>query len=226
MPKLTNKQYRLNELITYYDTCNRAEGKSPRTISWYTSNLNYFQTYIKNRHIPDSLNSIDTKLLREYIIYLFKRVRFQDHPYTHAKSEPLSMATIHGHVRTLRAFFNWLLKDGITDLNIAKDIKPPKLPRKVISTLSDEEIRAILGLFDIKYYSGARNQAIFMLLLDTGLRIGEVVNLNLDDTHIDEGFLKVVGKGNKERLVPVGNNARKHYSVTCSASDQIHLILR
>ena len=202
------KAHKLNELIEYYDVCNRAEGKSPKTISWYSANLKSFRNYLKNRHLPDSLDNIDTKLLREYVLYLLKKTRYENHPYTPAKTELLSAATVHGYVRTLRAFFNWLVREGLTENNPAKDLKPPKVVRKVVSTLSDEEIRAILNTFSISP-SDARNQTLFMILLDTGLRIGELVNLKMDDVHMDEGYLKVMGKGKKERIVPIGNKAQR-----------------
>jgi len=76
------KAHKLFELIEYYEVCNRAEGKSPKTISWYSANLKSFRNYLKNRHLPDSLDNIDTKLLREYVLYLMKRNRFDGHPYT------------------------------------------------------------------------------------------------------------------------------------------------
>jgi integrase/recombinase XerC/integrase/recombinase XerD len=199
---------KLSEFIDYYEICNRAEGKSPKTISWYSANLKSFRNYLKNRHLSDSLDNIDTKLLREYVLYLMKKTRYENHPYTPAKTELLSTATIHGHVRTLRAFFNWLLVEGLTQNNPTKDLKPPKVVRKVVSTLSDEEIRAILSSFGTSP-TDARNQALFMILLDTGLRIGELVNLKMEDVHMDEGYLKVLGKGKKERIVPIGNNAQK-----------------
>ena len=202
------KAHKLSELIEYYEVCNRAEGKSPKTISWYSANLKSFRNYIKSRHHPDSLATIDTKLLREYVLYLMKRTRYNGHPYTPAKTELLSSATIHGHVRTLRAFFNWLVVEGLAQNNPAKDLKPPKVSRKVVSTLSDEEIGAILNTFSISP-SDARNQTLFMLLIDTGLRISELVNLKMDDVHMDEGYLKVMGKGKKERIVPIGNNAQR-----------------
>ncbi len=202
------KAHKLSELIEYYEVCNRAEGKSPKTISWYSANLKSFRNYLKNRHLPDSLDNIDTKLLREYVLYLMKRTRYNGHPYTPAKTELLSSATIHGHVRTLRAFFNWLVVEGLVQNNAAKELKPPKVARKVVSTLSDEEIGAILNTFSISP-SDARNQTLFMILLDTGLRIGELVNLKMDDVHMDEGYLKVMGKGKKERIVPLGNNAQR-----------------
>ena len=91
----------------------------------------------------------------------------------------------------------------------AKDLKPPKVCRKVVSTLSDEEIRAILGVLAPLNSSNARNQTIFMLLLDTGLRMGELINLKMDDVHMNEGLLKVMGKGKKERIVPMGSNAQR-----------------
>jgi len=203
------KAHKLFELIEYYEVCNRAEGKSPKTISWYSANLKSFRNYLKNRHLPDSLDNIDTKLLREYVLYLMKRNRFDGHPYTPAQTDLLSSATIHGHVRTLRAFYNWLVAEGLTQNNAAKDLKPPKVTRKVVTTLSDQEIESILNTLSQTNPSEARNRTIFMILLDTGLRIGELVNLKMDDIHMDEGYLKVMGKGKKERIVPMGNNAQK-----------------
>ena len=64
------KTRKLSEFIDYYEVCNRAEGRSPKTISWYSANLKNFRNYLKNRHLPDSLDNIDTKLLREYVLYL------------------------------------------------------------------------------------------------------------------------------------------------------------
>ena len=206
---IKEKAHKLFELIEYYEVCNRAEGKSPKTISWYSANLKSFRNYVKSRHLPDSLDTIDTKLLREYVLYLMKRTRYNGHPYTPAKTELLSSATIHGHVRTLRAFYNWLVVEGLTQGNPANDLKPPKVVRKVVSTLSDEEIRAILNSFGTHLPTDARNQALFMILLDTGLRIGELTNLKMEDVHMDEGYLKVLGKGKRERIVPIGNNAQK-----------------
>ena len=199
---------KLPECIDYYEVCNRAEGKSPKTISWYSANLRCFRNYLKSRHLPDSLDNIDTKLLREYVLYLMKRNRYDGHPYTPVQAEPLSSATVHGHVRTLRAFFNWLVMEGLTQNNPSNDLKPPKVSRKIVSTLSDEEIRAILSTFSTSP-SDTRNRTLFMILLDSGLRIGELINLKMEDIHTDEGYLKVMGKGRKERIVPIGNNAQK-----------------
>ena len=199
----------LFELIDYYEVCNRAEDKSYRTIEWYSANLKRFRSYLKSRHLSESLDSIDKKLLREYVLYLLKRNRFENHPYVPVDTELLSAATVHGHVRTLRAFFSWLVDEGLTEENIAKDLKPPKLVKKAVSTLSDEEIIAIVHTLNLNNHCEARNLTIFMLLLDTGLRIGELVSIKMEDIHMNEAFVKVMGKGKKERIVPIGNNAQK-----------------
>jgi integrase/recombinase XerC/integrase/recombinase XerD len=203
------KAHNLSELINYYELCNRAEGKSPRTITWYSANLRNFHSYLKSRHLPDSVGILDIMLLREYVLYLLKRNKFEHHPYTPVQNELLSTATVHGHVRTLRAFFSWLVREGLTETNLAKGLKPPKVAKKVVSTLSDEEIVTILNTLNLHNHTQARNQTILILLLDTGIRIGELVNLKSEDVHLDEGFLKVIGKGRKERIVPMGSNAQK-----------------
>jgi len=199
----------LSEFIDYYEICNKAEDKSPKTVVWYSANLKSFHNYLKSRHLPDNLDTIDIKVLRQYVLYLLKKNKYHGHPITPEKAEPLSAATVHGHVRTLRAFFSWLVAEGFIEISPAKNLKPPKVYRKVISTLSDEEIRAILGVLTPVNSSVARNQTIIMLLLDTGLRMGELINLKMDDVHMNEGLLKVMGKGKKERIVPMGSNAQR-----------------
>jgi site-specific recombinase XerD len=204
-----NKTYSLHELIEYYEVCNRSEGKSPKTISWYTANLKSFLHYLKSRHLPDSIDNIDIKLLREYVLFLLNRKRFENHPYTPTQSALLSPSTVHCHVRTLRAFYSWLLREGLIDHNPAIDLKPPKIVKKVLSTLSDQEIKTIINTLNPASPSDARNLIIFMLLIDTGLRIEELINLRLEDLQMKEGWLKVIGKGKKERIVPIGSNAQR-----------------
>ena len=212
MSKQTNQQegrHTLPRLIEYYEVCNKAEGKSPKTVSWYSSNLKCFHQYLRSRHLPDSIGKIDTRLLREYLIYLRKRDSYEGHPYTPAQHQPLSAATIHGHVRTLRAFFSWLVREELVQVNPAIGIKPPRTARKVITTLSDQEIRSIMNILNTRVACDGRNQTILMMLIDTGLRIGELIGLKLEDVHIDDGLLKVLGKGSKERIVPIGSNAQR-----------------
>jgi site-specific recombinase XerD len=148
-------------------------------------------------------------VLRQYVLYLLNKNKYQGHPIIPEKKEPLSASSVHGHVRTLRAFFSWLETEGLIATNPAKSLKPPKVCQKVVSTLSDEEIRAILGILASVNSSNVRNQTIFMLLIDTGLRMGELINLKMDDVHMNYGLLKVTGKGKKERVVPLGSNVQR-----------------
>jgi site-specific recombinase XerD len=85
-------------------------------------------------------------VLRQYVLYLLNKNKYQGHPIIPEKKEPLSASSVHGHVRTLRAFFSWLETEGLIATNPAKSLKPSTVCQKVVSTLSDEEIRAILGI--------------------------------------------------------------------------------
>jgi site-specific recombinase XerD len=152
-----NESKSLLECIDYYEICNRAEDKSPKTVAWYTANLNSFYNYLKSHHLPHIADKIDIKVLRQYALYLLKKNKYQGHPITPEKQEPLSVSSVHGHVRTLRAFFIWLVAEGLIETNPAKDLKPPKVYQKVVSTLSDEEIRAILAVFTPMNSSNSRN---------------------------------------------------------------------
>ena len=96
----------LSEYIDYYEICNRAEDKSPKTVAWYSANLKSFDNYLKSRHMPETIDKIDIMILRQYVLYLLKKNKYQGHPITPEKQEPLSASSVHGHVRTLRAFFN------------------------------------------------------------------------------------------------------------------------
>jgi site-specific recombinase XerD len=117
-PKMAKKSVKakpakLEELVEYYEVCNMAENKSEETIKWYSENLKRFLRYLKGRHLPCTLEAVDIKLLREYVLHLKTKKKYESHPVAPKASEPLSPATIHGHVRTLRAFFNWLSRDPL-----------------------------------------------------------------------------------------------------------------
>lgn len=135
--------------------------------------------------------------------------KFENHPLTPVILEPLSTATIHGHVRTLRAFFSWLVLEGLLERNPAKGLKPPKIEKKVVSTLSDQGMKNILDSFNPTLPSDARNQTIFMLMIDTGMGVKELVNLKFEDIQMDEGLIKVMGKGKRERIVPFGSKVQR-----------------
>ena len=117
--------------------------------------------------------------------------------------------SIQNYVRGLRAFFAWLHREGYTEVHLLADLKPPRVPQKLTDILTEDEIRRILACFDPDTSTGCRERAIVVLLLDSGLRLSELTNLSLADTHIEQGYLKVMGKGSKERIVPIGVMTQK-----------------
>jgi site-specific recombinase XerD len=210
MPSETGlRQKTLAELVDYYEICNRSEGKSPRTVNWYSRNLQQFRSYLRSRRLSEVIDRIDIRILREYVLYLQQRKRYEGSGFTPAQAGPLASASVHGHVRTIRAFYSWLVREELVDGNIGRELKPPKILKKMIMTLSDDEIRSIMTAFSPSSQTDQRNQTVFLLLFDTGMRIGELIGLRIDDVRMDEGFVRVLGKGNKQRLVPVGTNAQK-----------------
>jgi site-specific recombinase XerD len=205
----TSDNKSLSSLIHYYETCNKCEGKSPKTVLFYTSNLSLFQSYITSRHLCDYIDKIDVNLLREYVAYLMNKKKYAAHPFRAQSAETVSKATVHCHVRSLRAFFNWLHREGLIKDNIVGNLKPPKIPRKIISTLSDDEIKVILDSFNQSNPTEFRNKTMFMILIDSGLRIGDLINLKMAGIKQDGSILQVMGKGQKERIVPIGINAQR-----------------
>ena len=196
-------------MVQYYEVCNQSEGKSPKTVQWYSQNLGHFCRYLSDMHLSDAIGDVSLKVLRQYVLYLMSRNKIDRHGRSPAKAEPLSPVTVHCHVRTLRAFFSWLAREELIDRNPAAGLRPPKVPKTVVSVLTDEEIKRILDSFRRSDPCGMRNQTIFMMLIDTGMRIGEATGLQMQDLHLNDGFVKVMGKGRRERIVPVGYNAQR-----------------
>lgn len=199
----------INHLIKQYAIQNSIEGKSPRTIDSYNSILHRLARFLTNSQGEPTLHDFGLHTVREYILHLKTSCKYDGHPVTPCQNVSLSPGTIHAHVRTLRAFASWLEDEGYTETNILAKLKLPKVPRKLIVPLTDDEITAVLACCDSTTATGCRNRSIVMTLLDTGLRLTELVTLRIPDTHIEEGYVKVLGKGNKERVVPIGHRVQR-----------------
>jgi integrase/recombinase XerD len=117
-----------------------------------------------------------------------------------------SIARIHSG---LRSFYGYLILEGIIDTNPTALLESPKKGLHLPEVLSTAEIDSILAVIDLSNSEGQRDKAIIELLYSCGLRVSELCNLKMHDLFLEEGFLKVVGKGNKERLVPISNQAIK-----------------
>ena len=190
----------LNNLTDGYRLFCLTENKSPKTLEYYTTFLEKFRHFLKMRHYPTDLLKIEKKQILESIRYL------QTEAKNPRNGRPLSGATVQGYVRTLKAFLAWAVREEIIPPGRFGRLPMPKAPYRVIDTFSPEQIRKLLDTCRNDADRGHRNLVILMLLLDTGLRVSELVNLELDDVNLAMGNLKIrKGKGNRERIVPIGN---------------------
>jgi site-specific recombinase XerD len=198
---------RLQDLIQRFDTYNRSHAKSLYTLRWYHQTLNTTLGWLIETGRPVTLGSINEDVVREFILWYQAR-RIRDHQ--------IKVSTVNNRVRALRAFFNWLFKKGYTETHLLQDVKPPRIPQVMVDTLSDEEIADIMASLDQSTMTGSRNIAILALLLDSGLRLSELVSLKTQDVHIEDQYVKIMGKGSKERMVAFGSSAKNallHYFV-------------
>jgi integrase/recombinase XerD len=113
----------------------------------------------------------------------------------------------------LKAFYKYLLFEEVVEKDPTALIEGPKLGRKLPDTLSFDEIEKLLFAIDLSTPEGGRNRAIVEMLYSSGLRVSELVDLKRNNVHFDVGFLRVIGKGNKERLVPIGTDAMKYLKI-------------
>ena len=196
----------LIDLIELYKIANTAEGKSPKTISGYDDFLKAFVRYALEIYGTCDLTIFVMLIIRKYILFLQKRPKISN-----GKEQPntcLSPFTVQDNVRALKAFSTWLNTDGYTEENRLKNLKIPKAPKTMITVLSKDEINSIIDSIDRSSLIGARNFAIFSLDLDSGLRESELAGIIVDNVDLTDGFIKVMGKGRKERIVPIGKQTR------------------
>ena len=206
---MTGISHDLVRLTESYALCLGTEGKSTKTIQWYTANLKRFAQFLSDNQLPDAVTEIGKEEARQFISHLQTQVtRWQNHPGIHDEKR-LSAFSVHGYARTIKAFWSWLLAEGYVTRNPMTSLKLPKTPRKVISTFSQEQIQKILGAVDTKSSHGFRNYTTILLLLDTGIRLSELINLQMNDIDFLQSFILVKGKGNKERVVPFGSQVRR-----------------
>jgi integrase/recombinase XerD len=116
-------------------------------------------------------------------------------------------------VSGIRAFYRYLLSENMIDHDPTELLEMPQLLRRLPDTLSIQEIEQIFNTIDLSTPNGQRNRAMLETLYSSGLRVTELVNLKISNLFFDIGFLRIIGKGNKERLVPIGSDAVKHITI-------------
>ena len=185
----------LTKLVSHFAQSNKAEAKSPKTVSWYTEMLLDFVRFLRSRSRGAVMAEFNAVTVREFIVCEQER--------------GMSPYTVQGKVRALKAFASWLLTEGYSTDNLLANVKLPKVPIKIVETLTPEEIDQLIAAQNPLTALGCRDIAILLTLLDTGLRLGELSGLRLENAHIEEGYLKIMGKGSKERIVPIGALGQK-----------------
>jgi site-specific recombinase XerD len=199
----------IEHLIKSFEIRNLCLNRSPKTVSWYTNNLNLFVKYRKDQGHSLLVEDITHPEVQEYVLSLRGKNRYDQHPLTPRQEGKLSPQTVRAHIATLKAFFNWLHREGYIDRDLSKQLESPKVPRKLKEVLTKEEVERLLRNFDRRTPIGCRNSTILMMLLDTGLRCSELTNLRFTDVHVDRAYVKVMGKGATERIVPMGSASLK-----------------
>jgi len=112
-----------------------------------------------------------------------------------------------------KAFFNYLILEEIIESNPTELLESPEIGRKLPDTLSFDEIEMIINSIDLSKTDGERNKAILETLYGCGLRVSELINIKITNLYFNDGFIKIIGKGDKERLVPIGEVAQKHIGI-------------
>jgi site-specific recombinase XerD len=201
-------------LLEGYQLCATTEGKSPNAIAIVTNSVSYFRDFLTSQGISTDVTRITQREIRAFILQLQQKRCFSNHRFNHVQDRGLSGHTINCYLRSLRIFFSWLISESILESNPFDRVKIPRSPRKVIPTFSDSQIQHLLGAIDTRTAEGYRHHTIILTLLDTGMRVSELCHLKLDDVWLEDGMLKILGKGNKERLIPIGKQVQRllwHY---------------
>jgi integrase/recombinase XerD len=188
-----------NNYIKSYQSYLRIErGLSKNTIDNYTFDLERLCLFLDENAITISPIKISEETIQQFIYSVSKEVN------------PRSQARI---ISGLKSFFSYLIFEDYRFDNPMELIESPKTGRKLPDTLSVEEIDALIAAIDLATNEGERNRAMLETLYGCGLRVSELVSLKISDLFFEEGFIKITGKGNKQRFVPIGNLTKKYIHI-------------
>lgn len=187
----------------------RSGGKSEQTIAWYVGAIRRYADWLARQGQSPTLEHFTLDSVRRYVLDLQRQSADVYHAHVPTQARSLADSTVNCYVRALRGFSTWLYEENYTPQAVLGRLKAPRVAKKVQAILTDEEIGRIVAELNPRTEIGARNQAIFILMLDTGMRAGELCTLCLRDLHLDEGYAMVTGKGRKQRPVKIGARAAK-----------------
>ena len=169
-----------------------AENKSPSTINVYTSAVDRLTDYLEANHGPATVAELERAHLEAFITHLL---------------ETRAPATASNRWRALSAFFAWCIREEELDESPMRTMRPPHVPEVPVPVLSDDQLSALLKACEGKSFEDRRDTAIVRLLIDTGMRRGELVGMTIEDVDFDQNVAFVVGKGERPRTCPFGRKA-------------------
>lgn len=172
---------------------------SANTSAAYLRDVALLESFLESELGGKSLNQVDFSDLKEFIAWIHGR-----------GMSASSQARILSGIKT---FFHFLVLEGLLSDNPTTLLESPKLSRKLPDTLSIHEINSLIDALDLSKPEGMRNKAILEMLYGCGLRVSEVVDLKISNLFLDIELVKILGKGNKERLVPIGSEAAKFLQI-------------
>lgn len=173
-------------------------GLSQNTIDNYTFDIEKIVLYLSENQINENPISISEETIQQFIYEISKTIN------------PRSQARI---ISGLRSFFNYMIFEDYRNDNPMELVEIPKIGRKLPDTLSTDEIDKIIGAIELNTDQGERNRAMLETLYGCGLRVSELISLRISDLFFEEGFIKVKGKGDKQRFVPIGNLTQKYIDI-------------
>ncbi|WAC02887.1 tyrosine recombinase XerD [Lacinutrix neustonica] len=173
-------------------------GLSQNSINNYSFDVKKLISYLEANNITTSPIAITKETVQQFIYTIAKRVN--------ARSQSRIISGLKG-------FFNYLIFEEYRESNPLDTIDSPKIGRKLPDTLSESEINELIGAIDLSTPQGERNRAILELLYGCGLRVSELTALKISDLFFEEGFIKVTGKGDKQRFVPIVESTQKYISI-------------
>ena len=187
-----------NFIKSYQSYLKIERGLTKNTIENYTFDIDRLCSFLDENNIDVSPIKIDETILQQFIYEIAKVVNAR------------SQARI---ISGLKSFFSYLIFEDYRQDNPLELIETPRTGRKLPDTLAVEEIDNLINAVDLLTNEGERNRAMLETLYGCGLRVSELIDLKISDLFFDEGFIKITGKGNKQRLVPIGELTKKFITI-------------
>ncbi|MEY4629301.1 MAG: hypothetical protein RLZZ595_1627 [Bacteroidota bacterium] len=172
---------------------------SPNTIDAYSLDLDKLIQFLQIKNLHIGPNDLQLTHLQEYLKWIAEM----------GMSERSQARIISG----IKAFYKYCLQEDIAKKDPTELLSAPKLKKALPDTLTFEEIEAIIAQIDLSKPEGVRNKAMLEILYSCGLRVSELINMRRSHLYLDIGFVRVIGKGDKERLIPIGSDAIKHLQI-------------